>query len=173
MAEHATQRMGEALQEEFPEAREVIERTSKAAEPPAIIVGSAVRISKLKTVGMVQEIKGKKARVVMGVPLSMDKSRMTMNLALSDLQLLTEEEIKKIPGGKNFPKSERKAAISYSPGDEMVKMELDLRGIRLDEAMSQLERYLDRAYGSGMAKVVIIHGLRYRRSQDRHRQSAA
>ena len=37
---------------------------------------------------------------------------------------------------------------------------LDIRGMRLDEAMSNLEHYLDQAYRSGaLAEVVIVHGL--------------
>jgi DNA mismatch repair protein MutS2 len=37
---------------------------------------------------------------------------------------------------------------------------LDLRGVRFDEAMSELERYLDQAYQSGgLAEVTIVHGL--------------
>ena len=39
--------------------------------------------------------------------------------------------------------------------DEMIV----LRGIRFEEAMEQLARYLDRAYAAGMAEVTIIHGL--------------
>lgn len=40
-----------------------------------------------------------------------------------------------------------------SPG-----MELDLRGQRADEALDQLERYLDAAYLAGLPFVRIIHG---------------
>jgi DNA mismatch repair protein MutS2 len=37
-------------------------------------------------------------------------------------------------------------------------VELDLRGLRADEAMDALDNYLDTAYLSGMPYVRIIHG---------------
>ena len=38
--------------------------------------------------------------------------------------------------------------------------QLDLRGIRLDEAMTELEHYLDQAYRSGaLAEVTVVHGM--------------
>ena len=37
-------------------------------------------------------------------------------------------------------------------------MELDLRGLRADEALDALDNYLDTAYLSGMPYVRIIHG---------------
>ena len=43
--------------------------------------------------------------------------------------------------------------------DESVESELDLRGQRFEEAMSNLEAYLDRAFRSGRSFVNIIHGI--------------
>jgi DNA mismatch repair protein MutS2 len=40
-----------------------------------------------------------------------------------------------------------------------VPMSLDLRGARVDEALSALERYLEDASLAGLAKVTVIHGL--------------
>jgi DNA mismatch repair protein MutS2 len=37
-------------------------------------------------------------------------------------------------------------------------VELDLRGLRADEALDALDNYLDRAYLAGMPYVRIIHG---------------
>jgi DNA mismatch repair protein MutS2 len=40
-----------------------------------------------------------------------------------------------------------------------VPMSLDLRGARVDEALSALERYLEDASLAGLAKVTVIHGM--------------
>ncbi|MDR1205993.1 MAG: endonuclease MutS2 [Peptococcaceae bacterium] len=39
-----------------------------------------------------------------------------------------------------------------------IKLELDLRGLTVDEALIETEKYLDDAYLSGAGKVTIIHG---------------
>ncbi len=46
-----------------------------------------------------------------------------------------------------------KADVSHSPG-----MELDIRGQRAEDALDQLDRYLDSAYSNGLPFVRIIHG---------------
>ncbi len=40
-----------------------------------------------------------------------------------------------------------------------LKMELDLRGLRAEEALEKLDQYLDRAQLSSLSKAYIIHGL--------------
>ncbi|MFM8321753.1 MAG: Smr/MutS family protein, partial [Chloroflexota bacterium] len=47
----------------------------------------------------------------------------------------------------------RSITLHASPG-----MEIDLRGKRADEALDELERYLDAAFLAGMPFVRIIHG---------------
>lgn len=48
---------------------------------------------------------------------------------------------------------------SYSGGASSVKPELDLRGERVDTALSHLDQYLDQALLANYRKVTIIHGL--------------
>jgi DNA mismatch repair protein MutS2 len=51
-------------------------------------------------------------------------------------------------------------ASKSSSGEEPLLPELDIRGVRLEEAMSRLERYLDQVFRYGsFAEVIIIHGL--------------
>jgi DNA mismatch repair protein MutS2 len=95
---------------------------------------------------------------------------MRVRAQLSDLELPTPSGASMtIPGPKAKTQNQKasearptaaqvggsKSAISLpaSPG-----MELDLRGKRADEALIELDRYLDAAFLSGMPFVRIIHG---------------
>ena len=65
-----------------------------------------------------------------------------------------QEEVVRKPsrvGGQD--QGERPGLNSPSPG-----IELDLRGQRADDALDQLDRYLDAAYMAGLPFVRIIHG---------------
>ena len=48
--------------------------------------------------------------------------------------------------------------VHYDLGQAIEKVELDLRGLRVDEALMRLEDYLDSAVRDGVDKVRIIHG---------------
>ncbi len=48
--------------------------------------------------------------------------------------------------------------VQYDLGPAVAKPELDVRGLRVDEALMRLEDYLDSAVRDGLEKVRIIHG---------------
>jgi DNA mismatch repair protein MutS2 len=48
--------------------------------------------------------------------------------------------------------------VHFDLGPAIEKVELDLRGLRVDEALMRLEDYLDNAVRDGVEKVRIIHG---------------
>ncbi len=54
-----------------------------------------------------------------------------------------------------------------------VPMSLDLRGARVEEALSALERYLEDASLAGLARVSVIHGLGTGALRDAVRSDAA
>ena len=55
-------------------------------------------------------------------------------------------------------KQKRKLSNFASLSSTKVKGEVDLRGMTVDEAMSELELYLDKAMLTGYSEVFIIHG---------------
>ena len=100
--------------------------------------------------GQILEIVGYKVRVQMGT--------IQMQLSLKDIEPLNSTEAAlhaKTPQAKAKKFS---GVMMDRPATPAPK--IDLRGVRLDEAMAQLESYLDQAVRSGgLAEVTIVHGL--------------
>lgn len=99
-------------------------------------------LGKEATVVSVDE-KGKRAQIVSG--------SIKMWAPFSSLRLLTKKESKKLPKTRNV------TGLS-SRKERSVQGEVDLRGMASDEAILELDRYLDQAVLSGMDTVTVIHG---------------
>lgn len=72
-----------------------------------------------------------------------------INVNISEIHLLQQEKTTK---GKEFYSKIAKTKA------QNINQEIDIRGLLVDEAMYQLEKYLDDAYISGLPFVRIIHG---------------
>jgi len=89
------------------------------------------------------ELNGKDALVQLGI--------MKMKVAQSDLELVKSAE--------NVKTQQPKQAASLKrTRDENVRMELDLRGANLEEAIVDVDRFLDESFLGGLGQVYIIHG---------------
>ena len=145
-------RLESAVSEEMPEVAEALAiHRPEVTDTSLLKPGVQVRIPKWKSVGSILEIKGSKAKVSMG--------NIQMTLEISDIEPLTLGEL----GTNTGPKLQ-----SLQPPKKSYQMEsvaippsqIDLRGERLDVAMSRLEQYLDQAFRSGgLAEVTVVHGL--------------
>ncbi|UTF50418.1 Smr/MutS family protein [Desulfomicrobium sp. ZS1] len=120
-----------------PETDEAIEKLSIQA----IAQGQVLLYLPWNKTGLVQEIDGKKERV------RLDMGGVSLWVGLSDVQVSAKE---KHDGGKVVLKS---APAPVTP------LRLDLRGMRADEAESELSRFLDKALLAGRTEVEIIHGM--------------
>lgn len=147
----ASDRIDLALKEEAPDIAATL-----AANKPEVnaaktfIVGETVRVPKWKNLAQVLGVDGSKVRVQMGA--------LQMNLTLEDVEKANEQEAKALSATKPRSSSQKKFSSAERPAPPEEK--IDLRGIRFDEAMSQLEAYLDLAYRSGArALVTIVHGI--------------
>ncbi|MGK5082423.1 Smr/MutS family protein [Bdellovibrionota bacterium FG-1] len=147
-------RLETALDEEAPELaqalalqnKEIKKPTSSQSLLPLLHIGTQVRIPKWKTTGTVLEIQGAKAKVSMGT--------IQMVMSTSDIEPLAPSEVAALP------KQRRSGSRAQVHVVAVPDSQVDLRGIRFDEAMSQLSSYLDQAYQSGaLAEVTIVHGL--------------
>jgi DNA mismatch repair protein MutS2 len=104
-------------------------------------LGDIVWVDALKTEGQITEISAEDAEVAVG--------QLRVRAKVSDLEYRKPTRKKKEAPKTGDPIPER----GKSPG-----LELDLRGARVEEAVSQAEDYIDAAYMANLPFVRIIHG---------------
>lgn len=144
----ASELLEAALHEEAPQVAEALDRKKKekAPRPEAeelLKTGASVRIPKWKSTGTILSIEGGKLKVAMG------------NLQMT----LSPDEVEPLPGARpKTPSAKISGLTSYSL-DKTPPRQLDIRGKRLDEAMSEVEAYVDQSFRSGAVEVTIVHGL--------------
>lgn len=122
--------------------REIEKLEEKAPEPekeekPVLKVGDNVRIAENEQIGVITQISKDKA--------SVSVRGLTVKVKLSDLTLMPK--IKK-PQTKVIAKK-------YS----RVPSEINLVGSRVEDALVEMEEYLDKANASRMSNVKVIHGI--------------
>lgn len=132
------------LEEATPELAAKPKKSAAAGSKPAKIeAGDEVMVYSLNQKGIVTELHGSEATVQLGI--------MKMKVALDDMELLKSTASVK----QQQPK--QGASLKRSR-DENVRMELDLRGESLEEAIMEVDRFLDESFLSGLGQVYIIHG---------------
>lgn len=127
---------------------ELADSTSKSAaskpekRPQDIQVGDEIKHQTLQQYGEVVEKKNDKEYII-------QVGQMKMTAKKKDLEFVRKKESAKPEAVTHVVK---KASTSN------VKPELDLRGERYEDAMQQLEKYIDDALMQGYPRVTIIHG---------------
>ncbi|MFC5528610.1 endonuclease MutS2 [Cohnella yongneupensis] len=122
-------------------------------EPRVATGGKAVKISagdEVKVLslggqrGHVVELSGNnEAFVQLGI--------MKMKVALADLEPFRQQASSK-------SKPQAQATVVKRTRDDNIRTELDLRGTTLDEAIMEVDRFLDEAFLSNLGQVYVIHG---------------
>lgn len=112
-----------------------------AAEKPE--VGDRVRLQDANTTGELKEINGNKAVVSAG----------GLRLKTKYKNLVKVEDASK-------QKKKQKVKVNFEDGNrfKVVKPQLSIRGMRGNEAMKEVQHYIDNALASGRNEVQIIHG---------------
>jgi len=106
-------------------------------------LGERVTVSTLKADGVVTALGESDAEVQIG--------SLRVRARLSDLQRRSGEETSNKPIVESMTR--QTSSVSVSPG-----LELNLRGKLVEDGLDELERYLERAYSSGLLFVRIVHG---------------
>lgn len=137
-----TQTLRQNLQQEL-KKNEVKEKpVKKVAEPVDIKAGDWVKLIDSETMGQV-----------------IDVAKDNVILAMGDLRSVVKlKRVEKI-SNKSVPKEIRKSSYSgLTEGISQFSPELDLRGKRGEEALYEIEKYLDKAIMMGLPSLKIIHG---------------
>lgn len=117
-------------------------------KPEVIEPGDNVRIKGQNTVGEVIEIQGKNSIVIFGMLKSTVKTEL--------LEKVSKNQVKKVQPKNTF--------VSEQTADDIrerklnFKQEIDVRGMRGDEALQAVTYFIDDAILVGVSRVRILHG---------------
>ncbi|MDR5659614.1 endonuclease MutS2 [Serpentinicella sp. ANB-PHB4] len=138
--ETAKSKLNKKLKEH--EHSEQIFNTPNTKVPKKLKSGETVKILSLNQTGYVIDPANKNNEVLVQVGI------MKMNIPISDLQRdNSEKDIKKTGVGKILRTKNQ------------IKSEVDVRGKDLEEALLEVDKYLDDVYIAGLNEVTIIHGV--------------
>lgn len=118
------------------------------AEDKPLAVGDTVRIKGQTTVGTIEEIDGRNAIVTFGM--------MRTNVKTERLERAEPPAKKDSPTGITYVSKQTQDAMYEKKLN--FKQDLDVRGMRGDEALNAVTYFIDDAILVGMARVRILHG---------------
>lgn len=134
----ARKRLDEAEPEQKRKAAGQRPKEKRKIEP-----GDEVMVYSLNQKGHVVEMAGaKEALVQLGI--------MKMKVSLEDLELVSAAPAKK--------QVQKTATVLKRTRESNTKSELDLRGTNLEEAIIEVDRFIDEAFLGNLGQIYIIHG---------------
>lgn len=140
--EHELTEARKRLDEAAP-AKKLAAKSAKKKPAGVIEPGDEVKVYSLNQKGHVVEISGNEAVVQLGI--------MKMKVRKDDLELIASAK-------QQAPEKQRSGANVKRTRGEHVRSELDLRGENLEEAIMEVDRFLDEALLGNLNLVYIIHG---------------
>lgn len=121
--------------------KETIKKEDNTMPPKTVRAGDTVNIVTLDQKATVLSAPDSKGEVMVQAGV------MKLNVKLKDIRLIEEKKAAAPTSGK----------VGLGAGKQ-VGLELDVRGMLVDEANIMVDRYLDDAYNAGLSEVNIIHG---------------
>jgi DNA mismatch repair protein MutS2 len=132
---------------------------SQAVQPPSIRVGQTVRVRSLGQIGIVETVPP--ATDDRNGPVSVRAGNLKIKVPMSDLE--------PVQGAAKAARTEKERSLSRSqvsrsqtsgpnPFVRTAANTVDLRGRRVDDAILELERFLDDSVMAGVSMAMIIHG---------------
>ena len=132
-------------------AAEALKNAVRKQQTDGVVnVGDAVRIKGLTTIGKVEAIDGKQATVIFGDM----RTKMAVNRLehVDAASLQTEQQQFQ---AYNYSRETRETIDKHR---NQFHQELDVRGMRADEALNQVQYFIDDAILVGAGQVRILHG---------------
>ena len=131
--------------------------TQQTATEAALKVGDTVRIKGLTSVGKIESIDGKMATVIFGgMRTKMRSERLEHAKEAKQEQSKAEERNDSIVGSYGNVSNSTRIAIDSRKLN--FHQDLDVRGMRGDEAINAVTYFIDDAILVGMSRVRILHG---------------
>lgn len=121
--------------------KETIKKEDNTKPPKTVRAGDTVNIVTLDQKATVLSAPDSKGEVMVQAGV------MKLNVKLKDIRLIEEKKAAAPTSGK----------VGLGAGKQ-VGLELDVRGMLVDEANIIVDRYLDDAYNAGLSEINIIHG---------------
>jgi DNA mismatch repair protein MutS2 len=126
---------------------ESYQRVSSTAGGPGLQTGDRVEIPELQQTGEVLSPPNASGEVTVQIG--------SMRLSLQQDRLIRLEPR---PGSPSPAAPERISSVNYLEKVAAISPEIDLRGLRVDDALYTLDQYINDATLAGLDKIYIIHG---------------
>ncbi|MBQ8540470.1 MAG: endonuclease MutS2 [Clostridia bacterium] len=124
-------------------SEDVFKQKNPPIDPKKLLLGQSVEVTSMGQVGKVLTLPDKNGNLTVQLGI------LKINVHISALRLAEEKK----------EKAKKGAGLRLSTGKGIsVKSEIDLRGYMVDEALIELDKYLDDAAMSSLESVRIIHG---------------
>ena len=157
----ALKEIEERVQEIEEKVEAPVERQTSKVEHPsgALKLGERVTVSTLNTEGVITALGESDAEVQIG--------SLRVRARLADLVRKSSESVisnQSLVSSEQSPVSSKQSAPAEGSGRAALSstkspgIELNLRGKLVEDGLEELERYLERAYSSGLLFVRIVHG---------------
>ena len=130
---------------------------SEEPEKAPIAVGDTVRIKGLTSVGTIESIEGKMATVIFGGMKTKMRAERLEHAEIPKQQVSKQEERNaSIAGAYGNASKDTRDVIDHRKLN--FKQDIDVRGMRGDEAINAITYYIDDAILVGVSRVRILHG---------------
>ena len=146
--ERREKRKREKAERQAIDADKAQETARQKEEQKTLKAGDSVRIKGLTTVGRIETIDGKMATIIFG---DMRTKMRTERLERAEVQPKKEET-------RTFASVGRETREAIDNRKLNFKQDLDVRGMRGDEAINAVTYFIDDAILVGMSRVRILHG---------------
>lgn len=127
-------------------AQDAPARTASGVDPEEIKLGQMVYMTKLRQKGQVLKLPNDSGEILVQAGV------IKLNVSISEIRLVQEEKVAKPARSVS---SQGKVGMKKA---ETIRTEIDLRGMMVEEASYELDKYLDDAVLTGVGQVYVIHG---------------
>ena len=128
-------------------AEKLVKRVNQSpVNASKLSVGDRVKVLTLDQVGDIQTLPDEKGDLQVKIGI------MKANINVEDLMFMGEDE-----NSKNSGKSGRYGQL-YKSKAQSISMSINLQGKNLEDAIMDMDKYLDDAYIAGLKEVTVIHG---------------